>query len=179
MGFLNILALTLVSVFALGGAAPTTPQATSSDLAHRTPGSANIYPIDQGCTHWELAKGVRSCGGVEGWNIRAYCSDDHDYLWSNWLNIDNCVDVNATGFLEHNYNTGNLSAHCVECNKGVHDLKVPVPGEVWPIPSHLLCVCKGPSATDHFDAAATGIQISEYIYLVSYGCSNPKQCCLD
>jgi hypothetical protein len=169
MGFLNKLGLTLMSLFALINAAPTTPPTISSDLDHGTTGNSSRYIIDQACTHWELAKGIPSCGGVDGWNIRAFCLSDGnspDYAWSNWLNIDNCVDVNATGFLEHHYNTGNLSAHCVECNKGVHDLFAKVPGQFWGLPSHLLCACKEPSATDHYSAVGRGIQISEYIHSI-------------
>lgn len=178
MGFLGKLVITLASLAAFGQASPTHPSATPS-LSLSTSGPTKVtsptspasskvpiklptgengkwYVFEMMCPQWELARGCLP-GLPEGWMIRGYCLTDGDaHAWSNWHNIDGCVDISQAGNFVQHYDSGNLTSHCIDCNDGVHDTYLH-PAAGGNVPTKLMCSCNATDTSDHWHTVPAAI----------------------
>jgi hypothetical protein len=89
--------------------------------------------------------------------IRGYCLDNDGYTWSNWHNIDTCVDITKAGVFEHHYDSGNLTSHCIDCNAGIHAAYLH-PAAGGKVPTQLMCACNATDTGNYWETAPAAIR---------------------
>lgn len=138
----------------------------SGKVPIKLPGAnGNWYVFEMMCSNWQLARGPLP-GVPQGWIIRGFClTDDGTHSWSNWHNIDTCVDINTAGVFEHHYGSGNLTSHCLDCNAGVHDTYLH-PADGGNVPTKLQCTCNATDTSNHWNTIAAAIMPG--LFPVSY-----------